>query len=68
MSDPSAAVWARVDRDFFVASGGGQFLGTVDHQPDGSFVARDMRSALLGVHATLKEAMTAVTKPSDDER
>ena len=67
MTDPSAVVWARVDRDFDVASSDGQFWGTVDRQPDGSFVARDMRSTVLGVYPTLDEARAAVTAPAGAE-
>ena len=68
MGDPATVVWARVDTDFFVASGGGEFWGTVDQQGDGSFVARDMRSVVLGIHTTLDDAMAAVTGNAGNER
>lgn len=68
MDHSSTAVWARVDEDFFVASGNGEFWGTVDRRPDGSFVARDMHSVVLGIHGSLGDAMAAVADRSHGGR
>lgn len=60
--EPPAVTWARVDRDFFVASTPQFFLGTVDRDAPHSFVARDMRSDVLGTFRDLASAMAAVEK------
>lgn len=65
-SHASPVTWARVDRDFFVASAAGTFLGTIDRESEGLFVARDMRSMVIGSHSTLQAAMAAVTQTRPD--
>lgn len=60
MDQPPAVTWARVDRDFYVASTPQYFLGTVDRDASGSFVARDMRSEVIGTFSDLASATDAV--------
>lgn len=53
-------VWARVDRDFYVANAPGAFLGCVDRIAPGDFKAYDARTQGIGAFPTLKAAMEAV--------
>ncbi len=55
-------LWACVEEGFHVGSRGGNFLGYVDRQPDGSYRAFDARSTLLGDHAQLADATRAVAQ------
>lgn len=68
---PSAGVvWARVEDGFHVGSRRGVFLGYIDRQADGSFLAVDGRSRVVGRFPALTAAMAAVTNgqpPQDDE-
>ncbi|MFK0400852.1 hypothetical protein ACIQTT_00830 [Microbacterium sp. NPDC090225] len=57
-------LWACVEDGFHVGSRGGDFLGYVDRQTDGRYVAFDARSHELGSHASLAEATDAVTASS----
>ncbi|MFF7292797.1 hypothetical protein ACFY9N_09720 [Microbacterium sp. NPDC008134] len=57
---PDGVLWARVEDGFHVGSRGGDFLGYVDRQPDGSHRAFDARSVALGDYASLGEATHAV--------
>lgn len=59
-ANPGDVLWACVEEGFHVGSRGGNFLGYVDRQPDGSFRAFDARSVLLGDHAHLADATRAV--------
>lgn len=52
--------WAKVDTGFHVASRAGAFVGTVDENADGTFVASDARSTPIGRYLTLKDAQRAV--------
>lgn len=56
----SAVLWACVEEGFHVGSRGGDFLGYVDRQPDGSHRAFDAHSALVGDFPTLHDATAAV--------
>ncbi len=67
MDERPAVTWARVDRDFYVASTPQYFLGTVDRDASGSFVARDMRSEVIGTFSDLASA-TAVVENNRDGR
>lgn len=57
---PAGVLWACVEDGFHVGSRGGDFLGYVDRQPDGSHRAFDARSASLGDYASMGEATSAV--------
>ena len=54
------ATWARVEDDFYVGSRNGQFLGYVEREEGGAFVARNMYSQVVGEYPTLNEARRAV--------
>ena len=56
----SDVLWACVEEGFHVGSRGGDFLGYVDRQPDGSHRAFDAHSALVGDFASLHDATAAV--------
>jgi hypothetical protein len=60
MDDTSAITWARVEKDFFVASTTGTFLGTIDYEAGRGFTARDMRAMVIGSFPSLSLAMSAV--------
>ncbi|MDQ1082066.1 MULTISPECIES: hypothetical protein [Microbacterium] len=57
----AGVIWARVEEGFHVGSRSGVFLGYIDRQPDGVFLAHDGRSQVVGRFAALTEAMAAVT-------
>ncbi|CAH0149432.1 hypothetical protein SRABI76_00754 [Microbacterium oxydans] len=70
----SDVLWACVEEGFHVGSRGGDFLGYVDRQSDGRYVAFDARSHAIGSFVTLDEATAAVssgtgatTAPGTDE-
>lgn len=61
--------WARVDSGFYVASRDGEFVGSVDRSPDGSYLAFDSRSTPVGRYDTLEAAQRAAESiKSPDER
>lgn len=53
-------VWARVDDGFYVASRPGHFLGCIDRQEDGRFLALDTHTRPIGTFTDLAEARAAV--------
>ncbi|CDJ99958.1 hypothetical protein MIC448_1990001 [Microbacterium sp. C448] len=53
-------VWARVDDGFYVGSRPGHFLGCIDRDDDGRFVALDTHTQPIGTFAHLADAMEAV--------
>lgn len=57
----AGVVWARVEEGFHVGSRAGVFLGYIDRQPDGVFLAYDGHSRVVGRFEALTEAMAAVT-------
>jgi hypothetical protein len=57
----SDVLWACVEEGFHVGSRGGDFLGYVDRQSDGRYVAFDARSHAIGSFAALDEATAAVS-------
>lgn len=66
----AGVVWARVEDGFHVGSRKGVFLGYIDRQADGAFLAFDGRSRIVGRFAALTAAMAAVTNgqpPHDAE-
>lgn len=54
-------VWASVEDGFHVGSRDGNFLGYIDRQPDGRFLACDMFSRPVGHFADLRAAMASLT-------
>jgi hypothetical protein len=59
---PTGTTWSRIESDFYVASSEGNFLGYVDGDGHGGFLAHDMRSQLIGTFADVPAAMLAVTE------
>ncbi len=57
----AGVVWARVEEGFHVGSQNGVFLGYIDRQPGGAFLAYDGRSRMVGRFEALTAAMAAVT-------
>ena len=53
-------VWARVEDGFHVGSRTGEFVGYIDRQPDGRYLAYDSRSACAGSFSDLTTAMRAL--------
>ena len=56
----AGTVWSRVEDGFHVASRDGNFLGYIDRQRDGRYLAFNMRSEAIGQFADLVAAMRAV--------
>lgn len=63
----SGPVWARVDDGFYVGSLPGRFLGCIDRQDDGEFLALDVYSQPIGTFPDLARAMEAVWGASIQE-
>lgn len=65
----AGVVWARVEEGFHVGSRKGVFLGYIDRQSDGVYVAFDGTSRMVGRFRALTAAMAAVTngQPPHDE-
>jgi hypothetical protein len=59
---PAGVTWSRIEPDFHVASSAGNFLGYVDRDGNGAFLAYDMRSQVIGTFADVAAAMLAVTQ------
>lgn len=57
-------VWARVEAGFHVGSRAGDFVGYIDQQKDGRFLAFDARSQPAGLFTELTAAMRALAEPS----
>ncbi|MFS0853028.1 hypothetical protein [Microbacterium sp. 179-I 3D4 NHS] len=60
----SDVLWACVEDGFHVGSRGGDFLGYVDRQADGHYLAFDARSQVIGAFLALNEATGAVVAAS----
>jgi hypothetical protein len=58
---PTGVTWSRIEPDFHVASSAGNFLGYVDTDGNGAFLAYNMRSEVIGSHSDVAAAMLAVT-------
>lgn len=54
------ATWAKVEDGFYVGSRNGEFLGYVDQEPSGRYIASDMFSQVIGEFETLSAALRAV--------
>ena len=59
-TEHSDVVWARVDDGFYVASRPGHFLGCIDRQEDGLYLALDTHTRPIGTFALLTDARAAV--------
>lgn len=57
----AGVVWSRVEEGFHVGSRKGVFLGYIDRQTDGGYLAFDGTSRVVGSFRTLTAAMAAVT-------
>ena len=57
----SGIVWSLVEDGFHVGSRGGNFLGYIDRQPDGRYLACDMYSRPTGYFTDLPSAMRALS-------
>ncbi|RKT36104.1 hypothetical protein DEU34_0611 [Microbacterium sp. AG1240] len=64
----AGVVWARVEDGFHVGSRGGEFLGYIDRQRDGRWLACDLFSREVGLFADLTAAMKALTEVEASER
>jgi len=64
----AGVVWARVEEGFHVGSRNGVFLGYLDREADGSYLAYNGRSRLVGRFPTLVAGMAAVTSATVDPR
>lgn len=62
------ATWAKVEDGFYVGSRNGEFLGYVDQEPSGLYIASDMFSQVIGEFETLSAALRAVDEdPQHDD-
>jgi hypothetical protein len=57
-------VWSRVDEGFHVGSRAGEFVGFVDRQDDGAYLACDRHSRPIGRFDVLEAATDAVATDS----
>jgi hypothetical protein len=57
----TGVIWARVEEGFHVGSRHGEFLGYIDRQSDGRYLAFDSFSRVVGRFDGLVAAMSAVT-------
>lgn len=66
-NDESEVMWARVDDGFYVGSLPGRFLGCIDRQEEGDFLALDVHARPIGEYANLAQAMTAVWNATNEQ-
>lgn len=66
----AGVVWALVEDGFHVGSRDGEFVGYIDRQLDGEYLAHDLYSRPVGRFADLPSAMKALTavEPSQAAR
>lgn len=64
----AGVVWARVEEGFHVGSRNGAFLGYLDREADGSYLAYDGRSRLVGRFPALVAGMAAITSAPVETR
>lgn len=57
-------MWAKVDREFWVAHRGGEYFGCVDGV-SGGFVARDAHGVPIGRYDTLTHAKASLRSTTD---
>ena len=62
----AGVVWARVEEGFHVASAHGVFLGYIDREADGTYMAYNGRSRPVGRFPGLVAAMAAVAHAHGD--
>ncbi|GAA4191900.1 hypothetical protein GCM10022219_11410 [Microbacterium oryzae] len=58
--------WAVVDAGFHVASRRGEFVGVVDTDSEGRFLAFDGRGQIIGAFVDIAEAMAEVEAHASD--
>ncbi|MFZ8758902.1 hypothetical protein ACO03V_15940 [Microbacterium sp. HMH0099] len=63
----TGVTWARVEDGFHVGSRRGEFLGYIDRQSDGTFLAFDSFSRMVGRFRGLTAAMSAVSEATPPE-
>lgn len=63
----TGVTWARVEDGFHVGSRRGEFLGYIDRQSDGTFLAFDAFSRVVGRFRGLTAAMSAVSDSAPPE-
>lgn len=59
--DEPQFVWSEVEPGFYAGSCAGNFLGYIDQNVRGIFVAHDMESHVIGEFSTIEEAMESLT-------
>lgn len=59
--DDRQFIWSEVEPGFYAGSVAGNFLGYINQNLRGVFVAHDMASAVVGEFSTLDEAMESLT-------
>lgn len=57
----SGVTWALVEDGFHVGSRAGEFIGYIDRQRDGRYLAFDTYSRMIGPFDDLPTAMTALS-------
>lgn len=60
-ADGSQFVWSEVEPGFYAGSHAGNFLGYINQNLRGIFVAYDMASHVVGEFSTIEEAMESLT-------
>lgn len=60
-ADDQQFVWSEVEPGFYAGSHAGNFLGYINQNLRGIFVAHDMASHVIGEFSTLDEAMESLT-------
>lgn len=57
---PSDAVWSRVERDFYVGSRNGNFIGHIERLANGRYEAHDSSAHGVASFTELSEAIVAL--------
>ena len=55
-----ADTWSQVEDDFYVGSRNGEFLGYIDREETGAYVACDQFSRVRGTYDSLTDAIAAL--------
>lgn len=63
--EKSGVTWSRVEDGFFVGSANGDFLGYIEEERHGVYLAYDRLSRPLGTYSDLPGAMIAITTSPD---
>ncbi|WP_336661297.1 hypothetical protein [Leucobacter sp. USHLN154] len=56
----AGATWAKVEDGFYVGSRDGAFLGYIDEESNGRYVASNMYSHTIGEYDALEDAIQAI--------